>query len=198
MFYSLIILAALVTPPSLPSSKSDIKFWSDQLGSNNFRERERASKELRSFKYASLNLLLHLQKSSDPEVRRRATSLAKDIRNHILDQFEPYPEIDTLWYDISKLGYDFGCPTYHKCHKYLRAGFVQAAHCNHPDSLYAYRYGTRLWFSDLLDEHKSIVELHLLWLWMHKVDHIAGYGVWQGKVDYINRIMKQELARPNF
>ncbi len=72
-------LAALQVPGAEPPDNAKIARLIQQLGSNNFDEREKASKELDAIGAPALEALRKAAKSDDAETKRRAEELAQKI-----------------------------------------------------------------------------------------------------------------------
>ena len=67
-------------PASLAPEKA-VQRWIDQLGSERFKDREQASRELSKFGKSALPSLKVATQSSDAEVRRRAQQLVEHIES---------------------------------------------------------------------------------------------------------------------
>lgn len=159
-----------------PRYNPDPKYWEMRLGSNVFREREKATKELKRFGWKGIDVLKTLEKSRDLEVALRCKRLKQGLYAEVMNSFDPYPEIDVFWYRWGKWYTSEGMAYNHYHHYVEQARPLWNDAEQNWNQLY--RIATRCLFYEKLNQGCSRTELRLLWIWMHFVDHRAGYGVW--------------------
>lgn len=178
----------------------DTKYWEQKLGSDVFLEREAASRTLRKSGPKALPLIHKILQDSkdlegnsrkDPEVIVRAKRVQNQLLESLLPKFEPYPEIDTLWYVWGKGYIEYKSSVYPLYRHYIVTDDIDGT----PN---AWRDATRRLFEDKMRHGMPLWQLRLWWVWMHVVDHRAGYGYWQRQLyPYLPRHWTHWTQRPD-
>lgn len=157
-----IVHLVLFTPPS-----PDPAYYQAQLAVDRWASRERATQTLIRYGTRALPTARKLQKHKDPEVRFRAGVAIEQIRMNQLRQLEPFPFIDSLYYD-------------RKTHLYRMAGplgewtgvaapYVRLA----GDSglpFTSYRTAARAYANDLLEARVPLWAIKLFFIELRKRD----------------------------
>jgi hypothetical protein len=140
--WGITLLLALAGGPD-PSA---VARWEARLGDDDLRTRGRAQADLVAFGQAARPVVRCLQKSRDPEVRRRAKEVHAALRRQALRSLWPFPCLDAAWYDTNRRLYRESGFVYEKLSPYLRRMDMK---------MYlgwdGYREATRIWVGDLYD-----------------------------------------------
>jgi hypothetical protein len=159
---ALVLAAAVSGPNYLPPERT----WERLLGSEVFDVREGATREL--IRTGDIRLIIRLHFSKDCEVRYRARQAYDSVKAGVLNSLEPYPFLDSLWYNPTLNTYSSDHPNALKLHPYL---FRVWGLCEIPD-FGGYRQATRIWFGDLYDEGVPVQLLKPLLWEMRRKDRI--------------------------
>jgi hypothetical protein len=94
---AIIAVAAITAPiradePKSGTSEKEIKLLIDQLGSERFKDRERATHQLARLGKSALPSLKEATRSPDAEVRRRAQQLVEQIEPPAVRSTDPHRE----------------------------------------------------------------------------------------------------------
>ena len=78
-----ILLAGLLVMPVIAADPPSVGQWIERLGSEQFSERQEATKALETLGVPALDALRQAAQSPDPEIRRRANLLVKQIEKRL-------------------------------------------------------------------------------------------------------------------
>ncbi|GIW81517.1 MAG: hypothetical protein KatS3mg105_3324 [Gemmatales bacterium] len=135
--------------------------WLTQLGDDSFQTREQATDRLiRSG--VSFPRLAIAAVDPDPEIRARARRIASEKAKRILDQWEPFPCLDSAWWDAKTQCY-VSTPAKHRLQPW-----IDRTVCSCVPPYDDYRLATRLYCESLLKSGVPpswIERLFLLPLW---------------------------------
>lgn len=113
------LLLALLSPPAVPT---DAATALEALGSDVYREREAAERQLRIRPELLPQIAAAARNHTDPEVQRRCRRLVRPLARTSLAALEPIPGLSALWYDRASDTFLIDGSTRRLLQPYLTAG----------------------------------------------------------------------------
>lgn len=99
---------------------TQIVYCINLLGSPDFKSRESAQEKLeKEFGMEAWEFVKAERSNKDLEIARRSTAVFEKLLEKKLDLMEPFPWLDSLYYDVDKKEYNNQTEYYKKYHSYI-------------------------------------------------------------------------------